>query len=775
MSNIRFKTYQASPSELQLQSSNYQARVQALPQGIWRVLIYHRPEDSQKSSWNISRLPEAQPFELSDLGNQLQLRQGEQSISLDLSPFRLNWKGLICDGLHSEPVKSMFQAIPQIPREETQAFLEHPVRDKLDGLPQGSGLTLDWRMQAADCFYGLGERTGFLNKRGRRWHNWTTDQFFHLPQADPLYQSHPFMLLQRQGQYMGIYLDESWYSSFDLGFTDPEQWSLHTAGPTCDLYLIPGPDPQSILSRYSELLGKAPMPPLWALGKHQCRWSYPDQNVVYEVARQYRAHQMPLDALWLDIDYMESYKVFSFSPHRFPSPGQLTQELASMGIRTVVIVDPGVKIDAGYEIYEQGSSIKAWIRSFKDENLVGTVWPDPVVWPDFTQPAVQSWWGRCHAFYLEQGIAGIWNDMNEPAAFDWAGKTLPLDARQGAYSHAEVHNLYGYQMAQATYQGLKELQPEKRPFVLTRSGCPGIQKYAWVWTGDNASYWEHLEGSIPMLLNLGLSGVPFAGADIGGFSGDADGELLAAWTWLGVCYPFMRNHAGKRSRRQEPWQFGEPWVSLIREAVNFRYRLLPYLYTLSYQATLDGLPLMRPLLLDYPDDPETYQLNDQFLLGQDLLVAPVMRPAQTRRLVYLPAGKWYDFWSQQAYDGNQWIQVTLSQTRMALFQRAGSAIPMAPAQLHTTDAHWPELIWRIAPSESISGRLYSDSGEGPVDGKLLQFSGQHQPGRLSVAFERGNRQVRLAISGLSNLPGATQDDESCWQIELHSDHQEISL
>lgn len=744
MTQIRFKSYEHQDQNLDLSGTHYHARIQAFKGGVWRVLIYHRPQDQHKGSWSISDEHPTQSFQCHEQDNLLLLSQGEARLSLQLNPFCIDWQGLQQQSFFTEAIQSMWQDLPKAYTGPHDSH-EHPVRDKLDGLPLGAGIKMACHLQPEADFYGLGERTGYLAKRGRRWQNWTTDEFWHSPQADPLYQSHPFVIQRQGNQFIGLYLDESWYSCFDLGFTAPEEWTLCNAGPTFDLYLIPGPDPQSILTRYTQMTGKAPMPPLWALGKHQCRWSYPDQQTVLEVAQQYRKHGYPLDALWLDIDYMDSYKVFSFSSQRFPNPKQLSQGLLDMGIRTVAIVDPGVKIQSDYEIYEQGNKIQAWVRDHKDEPLVGAVWPEPVVWPDFVQPDVRHWWGLAHRFYLDQGIAGIWNDMNEPAAFKWEGKTLPLNARQGAYSHAEVHNLYGLQMAQATYQGLQSLDPEQRPFVLTRSGCPGIQKYAWVWTGDNASYWEHLEMSIPMLLNLGLSGIPFVGADIGGFSGNCDGELLAAWTWLGVCYPFMRNHAGKGSRRQEPWQFGEPWASIIKEAILFRYQLLPYLYTLSWQATQHGLPLMRPLLLDYPDDPETHYLSDEFLLGPDLLVAPVTRPAQSRRLIYLPAGQWIDFWNQHIYPGKQWIQIELQRCRMGLFQRMGSAIPLTSPQMHTDSAEWNELIWRVAPAKTIQGSLYSDSGNGVVKSHCENLSGQCTGQNVEIHFDPGSRKVTYQL------------------------------
>ncbi|PIQ28393.1 alpha-glucosidase [bacterium (Candidatus Blackallbacteria) CG17_big_fil_post_rev_8_21_14_2_50_48_46] len=716
MSQIQFRELRGGEKGLELHGSRYQARLEAHPLGIWRVLVWHRPEDQHKPSWIVSPFESQKiEFQLSEQGAQI---DSETIGTMDLkrSPFGWSWSFLRALGVSSD---SPFLRQDDLP----PAGMRHPALDLSDGLPRGSGLTLHFDLQEADAFYGLGERTGFLNKRGRLWKNWTTDEFFHTPQADPLYQSHPFVIVRRGKEYLGVFLDESWYSSFDLGYTDQDTWSIYTAGPTLDLYLIPGPTPEAILERYSALTGRAPLPPLWALGVHQCRWSYPDQESVLAVAEAYQRHNLPLDALWLDIDHMQGYRVFSFSSQRFPEPLQMTRQLEKMGYKTVVIVDPGVKQENNYVVYEAGRKIQAYIRNEQDQELVGEVWPKPVVWPDFSRSDVRSWWGKNQEFYLQEGIAGLWIDMNEPSAFNWKGKTLPLNARQGKSTHAEMHNLYGYQMAQATAEGLLALQPEKRPFVLTRSGGPGIQKFAFVWTGDNSSYWEHLENSLPMLMNLGLSGVPFVGADIGGFSGDSDGELLTRWTWLGALYPFMRNHAGKGSRRQEPWQFGEPWLSHIRKALQFRYQIMPYLYSQAKLSSVSGQPILRPLLFDYPEDSETWALHDQCLLGSDLLAAPALRPEQTKRAVYLPAGHWQDFWTTKRYSGGEWILVDTPLDRLPLFQKSGTALPLLPPGQKSAHAHWDELYWSVAPEDTFAGRVWQDAGEGFEPGYWRELSG----------------------------------------------------
>ncbi len=709
----------ANTADIVFAHSHYRLRITPF-KNAWRIRVTHRHEDAHKPPQDFGA---SQPFEMPS--PQHYAADGLAPLTLQLAPLGFVWRFLECLSVSSGPVDSWLQT-EAVPEGDPHIFKGHPVAEQMNGRALGAGLTLTFDLQTETEFYALGERTGFLSKRGRRWVNWTRDEFFHSPTTDPLYQAHPFVLLRHDNAYAGLFLDESWFSAFDLGYTLPDQWMIHTAGATLDLYLITGENPAEILNNYTAALGRAPLPPLWALGAHQCRWSYPNDRAARAIAEQYAEHDLPLDALWLDIDYMDAYKVFTFSTHRFPEPKRYITEMAEKGIKTVVIVDPGVKQEALYPIYETGHQQQLFVRNQRDEELVGEVWPRPVVWPDFSLEKTRRWWGECHRFYTELGVAGIWNDMNEPAAFRWPGKTLPLDARQGKDSHAQHHNLYGLHMAQATYEGLKQLEPQKRPFVLTRSGFPGIQKYAWVWTGDNASHWEQLESSIPMLLNLGMSGVPFIGADVGGFSGDVTGELLTAWSWLGVFYPFMRNHSAKINRAQEPWVFGEPWLSAIREALQFRYELLPYIYTLCEEAHRTGLPLMRPLYLHYAQDPETRHISDSFLMGRDLLVAPALRPGQTRRMVYLPKGQWEDFWTGEVHAGQQWLIHPVSYRRVALFQRCGSAIPLQPTQMHTTDAFWPELYWRVSPLGSVdnwqaAGKVYRDAGEGFEAGSLEQL------------------------------------------------------
>lgn len=735
MHEVCFASHRHLGTSLELAGPRFNARVTCveLADGqAWRILVWHRLEDAHKGSTAVGPT-RAVPFEVRVVNQTLHLSAstGQAPLTIHLAPFAFQFEGLEATELEAH-------RFGELGRSGARSFAHWTAFHEVnDGLPLGAGLTLELRESEHRHYYGLGERTGWLDKKGRTWTNWATDTPRHDPDLDPMYQAHPFLMGFEEGRAWGLYLDESWRTVFELASVDPQQSLVHTDGPTFDLYLLAGPSPREVLQNYTALVGRASLPPLWALGYHTCRYSYATQELALEVARQHRLHELPLDGLWLDIDYMEGFKVFTFSPQRFPDPARLTQQLAEMGVHTVAIVDPGVKKEVGYPVYEQGKEKGYFIKTHRDEELVGEVWPNPAVWPDFVRPEVQQWWGELHRFYLERGIAGIWNDMNEPAAFSVVGhttdphnRTLPHTARQGNTFHAEAHNLYGLGMSQATYQGLQRLQPDQRPFVLTRSGFTGIQKYAFVWTGDNHAYWEHLEASIPQMLNLGLSGVPFVGADLGGFGADVSGELLSRWTWLGVFYPFMRNHSAKGTRRAEPWTFGEPWLSHIREALRLRYRLLPYLYTLAQQATQDGLPLMRPLLLDFPHDPQTYGLADQFLAGPSLLVAPALRPQQQFRAVYLPQGQWQDFWTGQRWSGGQAVVVPTPQHQIPLFVRQGAAVATTLPANHTSSAHWEVLRWEVHPAPQIHGVVYEDTGNGPANGHFVRLEGGLEGQRL---------------------------------------------
>ncbi len=573
-------------------------------------------------------------------------------------------------------------------------------------------------------FYGFGQRMGLLEKTGQRLVNWTTDPArAHGNDLEQMYLAIPLYLALQPGLAYGVFFNTTWRSSFDVGRERPGVLQMSTDGGALDYYVAYGPTPAEVLQSWRDLLGAMPLPPRWSLGHHQSRWGYQSAEEIRRLAEEFRARRLPCDVLHFDIDYMHGYRVFTWHPERFPNPKSLIADLNEAGFRVVTIIDPGVKADPDYTVYRQGLAHDYFIRRADGEVVHGYVWPDDAVFADFARPEVRAWWGGLQRVLTEAGVSGVWNDMNEPVIFDKpfsAGGggvgTLPLDAVQGPAdeptTHAELHNLYGLQMARASYEGLRRLLGDERPFVLTRSGYAGIQRWSACWMGDNSSWWEHLEAALPQLCNMGLSGVPFVGVDIGGFGGNVSGELLARWIQVGALLPFCRNHSAWDTARQEPWVFGERIESIYRDYLNLRYRLLPYLYTLFWEAAQTGAPILRPLLYHFPDDSQTAYLHDQVMLGPSLLAAPILRPGQTHRAVYLPAGAWVDWHTGERFDGPTHVLAHAPLERMPLYARAGAIIPLGPELQHTDEnprTTMSALTLLVVPGEG-EGVLYEDDG-----------------------------------------------------------------
>ena len=427
---------------------------------------------------------------------------------------------------------------------------------------------------------------------------------------------------------------------------------------------------------------------------------------------------------------MDEHRVFTFGKS-FPRPREMLAKLARQGFKTIAIVDPGVKDDAKFGVLKRGLAQRAFVKAPGGKrDFIGKVWPGKSRFPDFLSAPVRHWWAQEQATFQRLGLAGIWNDMNEPALFDTPGKTLPdacmhrsrnlqvanpteaqAEACDYETPHALVHNLYGSAMAAASREGALLAAPDKRPFILTRSGYAGIQRHAAVWTGDNSSTWEHLAESIPMLLNLSLSGVAFCGADVGGFLDHCTGELLARWTQLAAFTPFFRNHANIDSRPQEPWAFGPRVEAQCRDAITLRYQLLPYLNSLFAEAHRTGAPIMRPLLWQHPNDPTAVACDDQFLLGESLLIAPILRSGATARSVYLPRGLWFDFWSGGLYEGGQHIVVEAVAEHIPVFARAGAVVPTVGARQFISSEADSVVNLHVWPHGRSSFTWHEDDGE----------------------------------------------------------------
>lgn len=584
--------------------------------------------------------------------------------------------------------------------------------------------------------YGLGEKTGELNKQGKRWTFWNSDVFEpHTESNDALYQSIPFMVIHTNDGWMGLLVDNPGRLIFDLSLAD--ELCVSAENGALDLYVFSGETVADVIEAYTRFTGRPFLPPKWALGYHQSRHSYESQQEVRALVEAFEAFDLPLDALYLDIMYMNEYRVFSFHPEQFPNPPELIDHLLTQGIRTVPIVDPGVKVDPDYRVYSQGRSIDAFVQTKSGTAWTGNVWPGESVWPDFFHKPVGQWWGDLHRYYTDMGVQGFWNDMNEPAVFN---DTMTMDddafhrVEGQAVKHSALHNAYGQLMSEATAEAIEE-QIGQRRFVLTRAGYAGIQRSAAVWTGDNRSSWEHLRMSVPMLLNLGLSGVAFAGADIGGFMDDARPELFARWMQLGCFYPFMRNHSSIGQVRQEPWAFGDEWTDIVRKAMHRRYKLLPYLYQKMRDAHETGAPVLRPMFWHETNE-HTRNLGDQFFFGEDMIVAPIVEASSHARAVWLPSGDWHSVATGQTAQGAGYVLSETGMDDIPLFLRCGAIMPLAPYR-KTTMKPLKELRLLIVDGKEEGRVLYRDD-----DGISVNTSGNRYA-RLSFGYRQKGSTVEM--------------------------------
>jgi len=579
-------------------------------------------------------------------------------------------------------------------------------------------------------FFGFGEKYGGLDKRGERLRMRNRDAG--MSHRDPLYLSVPFFLgLSRTSgasRARGVLLDAFGPCDFDVAAERGDRVRMSTESGGVDVTIFPGPRPADVLRRLSARVGRCPLPPLWSLGHHQSRWSYASEAEVRALAAEIRRRGIPTDAIHLDIDYMDGYRVFTWSPRRFPDPKAMHSALAARGLRTVAIVDPGIKVDPEYPVYREGLDRDFFCRRRDGEVQTLHVWPGRSALPDFDRPQVREWWGEQHRALLDAGVSGIWNDMNEPSGWgpdlplgrfrlplgraDLSGmlQSDPSDPKR-VRAHEEVRNVYALQECRATREGIERARPRQRPFVLSRSGHAGIQRYAAVWTGDNRSRWADLRESIPMLLNLSLSGVAFCGADIGGFFGSCTPELYARWIQLGSLYPFARTHSKVFTRRQEPWRFGRRVEAIAREALRLRMRLLPYLYGVFRESEHCGAPVWRPLLYEFPDDPDAVRVEDQILLGRSLMVAPVVERGAREREVYLPEGVWFSWHDDARYVGPRRLRVSAPLEHLPLFARGGSILPTQSPIEYVGQAPAEPCVLEVFPGGEGSGELVEDDGE----------------------------------------------------------------
>ncbi|MES2279494.1 MAG: glycoside hydrolase family 31 protein [Bacteroidota bacterium] len=575
---------------------------------------------------------------------------------------------------------------------------------------QGETVTNYRKLFPHQRFIGLGEKTGNLDRRGSNYVNWNTDAVDYGPKTDPLYKTFPFYVGLHSGLTYGLFLDNTHRSFFDFGAsTDHTMYWLGADGGDLNYYFFGTQGVANIIGDYTRLTGRMEMPPLWSLGYQQCRWSYMSAAELLDIAKTFRKHKIPADVLYCDIDYMDGYKIFTWDKKTFADPKALLNELKAMGFKLVTIVDPGIKIEEGYQQYDEGIANNYFASYPNGETYTGEVWPGRCHFPDFFNAAVRDWWGKSFSALTEPGVEGFWNDMNEPAAW---GQNVPNIVKFGEHYMPEVRNAYGMQMSRATYNGTKHLLGGKRPFVLTRAAYAGIQRYSAVWTGDNTANDAHMLLGCRLVNSLGITGVAFAGVDIGGFSGNPTPELMVRWNSLGVYTPMFRNHAMIDTVMREPWRWGKQNERILKKDIELRYKLLPYIYSSFYQSQQKGLPVCRTLAIEHTFDENVYHhiYQNQFMFGDSILVAPVESNVRTTK-VYLPPGDWYRFSTDKKHSGGKAIKADAPLTDLPVFVKAGALIPMQSIVQNTTepgDGILQVHIWNGKQASSFT--YYEDDG-----------------------------------------------------------------
>lgn len=577
----------------------------------------------------------------------------------------------------------------------------------------GEQVTTYKKLQPEERFIGLGEKTGNLDRRGSHYQNWNTDAYGYHSGTDPLYCTIPFYMGVHGNHCYGIFLDNTHKSFFNFGASNNRFASFSVDAGEMSYYVILGKNIPGILKNYTWLTGRMELPPRWSIGYQQCRYSYYPDKEVLSVARTFREKEIPADAIVLDIHYMDKYKIFTWDKKNFSDPKGMIDELKKANFHIVIMCDPGIKVEEGYEPYDSGKKEEVFIKYPDGENYTGQVWPGWCHFPDFTNPKTRKWWGEKFKDYLKLGVEGFWNDMNEIATwghglpenieFNFEGN--PSTARRG-------RNVFGFQMARSTYEGTKALMNGKRPFNLTRSAFAGIQRYSAVWTGDNVSYDEHMMLGVRLVNSLGLSGVAFAGFDAGGFVGNADIKLFTRWMSIAALSPFFRAHTMINTRDSEPWSYGEEAEQICRNYIKLRYQLMPYIYSCFFEASQSGMPIQRSLAINYTFEPKVYdgQYQHQYLFGPSILVAPVESNKELMK-VFLPEGEWYYLFDGKKYSGNQEIFLECPIHKLPIFVKGGSVLPMQQAMMSTAEKS-DGLILHIYPGNSKSEfHFFADDGE----------------------------------------------------------------
>jgi alpha-glucosidase len=631
-----------------------------------------------------------------------------------------------------------------------------------------------------ECFYGLGDKATQMNLKGKRLENFATDQYAFQKDQEPLYKVVPFYIGLQNKQAYGIFFDNTFRTFFDFCHERRNVTSFWSEGGEMNYYFIYGPQMEDVVTSYTDLTGKPELPPLWALGYHQCKWSYYPESNVKEVTAKFRELKIPCDAIYLDIDYMEGFRCFTWNKEYFPDPKRMVAELAEDGFKTVVIIDPGIKIDKEYSVYKEALEKDYFCKRADGPYMKGKVWPGECNFPDYTNPEVREWWaGLFKELISDIGVKGVWNDMNEPAVMEVPNKTFPMDVRHdydgNPCSHRKAHNIYGTQMARATYHGVKRFAYPKRPFIITRSAYAGAQRYSSSWTGDNVATWEHLWIANIQVQRMSISGMGFTGSDIGGFAEQPSGELYTRWIQLGVFHPFCRTHSSGDHGDQEPWAFDEEVIDITRKFVNMRYQLLPYLYTMFWQYIEEGIPMLKPLVYYDQADTQTHYRNDEFVFGNQILVCPILEPNAIGRRMYIPRGQWYNYWTNNLVTGGKEMWVDTKYDEIPVFVKAGSVIPKYPVQQYVGELEFDELTLDLYYKEGKEKSVVYEDAQDGYDYKkgrysFLSFQVTGKETELNIQLHKEGKYDTLYSKYKINLIGLPFKVKS---IEI--DNEEVSF
>ncbi|HII4512978.1 glycoside hydrolase family 31 protein [Clostridium perfringens] len=599
-----------------------------------------------------------------------------------------------------------------------------------------------------DClaYYGLGEKGGDLNKKGCYTENFNTDD----PETDDdsitYYKTIPFYVALKEEATYGIFFDNSFRSYFDMGKERGDRIFFGAIGGQIQYYFIPGENIKEVVKNYTALTGRMEMPPLWSLGYQQCRFSYFSQGEVRELVKTFEEKDIPLDVVYLDIDYMDGFRVMTFKTPNFDDAAGLINDLKEKGIRTITIIDPGVKVDEEYDVFKRGKEGNHFTKKLDGEIFIGAVWPGDSAFPDFSNKDCREWWkSELKKFISEHGMDGIWNDMNEPCVFNNDHKTMLEtclhNSDNGVIEHKEFHNRYGFEMSRCSKEAQEELHPNERGFSMTRATYAGGQRYSSVWTGDNMSLWSQMRMSISMNANLGISGFSFVGNDVSGFGLDSSEELFIRWMEMGPFIPIFRNHSNMYTRRQEPWAFGPRAEKIAKKSIELRYELLPYIYDLYYISHKEGLPIFRPMIMEYEKDMNLLNMREQFMLGENMIVAPVLYEGERSKTVYLPKGSWFNYFTREKLQGGKWYKLPCELDEILVFVKEGAIIPTYNKKFRNVKERPKNILLKVF-GENAKGFHYND------DGHTMEYlEGKYT--YMDIKVVDGKEELKLINNGYS--------------------------